>query len=97
VALTVAFDCDGTLLNLDGDPKYKVLDLLRWFLENSDAEVIIWSGGGTDYAKTVIRRLGLAGRVRVGNKFCQPVDIAVDDMGDMIAPDKLQAKVIIRV
>lgn len=56
--MIVAFDCDGTLQTLEDKPNYHVIDLLRWFIANGD-KIIIWSGGGHDYAERVARRLGL--------------------------------------
>lgn len=93
--MLVAFDIDGTLIDAVDKPRQDVLDLLKWF-QSHNCEVVVWSGGGLDYVKTWISRLGLT-NVRVGRKFVDSVDIAVDDMGDEITSDKLKAKVIIKV
>jgi phosphoserine phosphatase len=83
--MIVAFDVDLTLTNYDNSPNYEVIDILRWFLRNGD-RVIIWSGGGFDYAKSCAERLGLYG---LKNVMCSmkhlpaaqklKVDIAFDD------------------
>lgn len=82
VHMTIAFDVDGTLIGQtfvdENVPKYKTLDLLRWFLDNGDT-VYVWSGGGVDYAKRWAEKLGLDERCKVIAKGSIPVDIAVDD------------------
>ena|SRR3990167_3973136 len=55
--LNVAFDVDGTLIDLDNMPNYPVIDLLRWF-ESQHHRVFIWSGGGCDYARHWADKLG---------------------------------------
>jgi hypothetical protein len=55
---TIAFDVDYTLINKDNTPNYEVLDLLRWFIRNGD-RIVVWSGGGTDYASHWVDKLGL--------------------------------------
>lgn len=54
--MKVAFDCDGTLLGYDGKLRDEVCRLLIGFL-NTPAEVIVWSGGGKQYAQGVWRRV----------------------------------------
>ena len=82
--LAVAFDVDDTLIrwekNGEAVPKYFVIDLMRWFLAAADTKVIMWSGGGVDYARRWAERLGVANDVIVVEKGSVPVDIAVDDM-----------------
>lgn len=78
-----AFDVDGTLLNLDRTPNYGVIQLAQWFIENGDL-VVVWSGGGKEYAEQVGRKLGFGDSVSYHPKtketaeFIQP-DIAFDD------------------
>ena len=74
--MRVAFDCDGTLIDLKNKPRHEVIDLFR-ALEALGAEMIIWSGGGVEYAERVRDRLGL--EARVIPKGTIVVDIAVDD------------------
>ncbi len=94
---TIAFDVDGTLINMKNAPKYWVIELLLWFKE-AEWDIIIWSGGGVDYAQMVVRKLGLEEIVRVVPKGSEKVDIAVDDMADgEYNIDQSLAKVIIKV
>lgn len=69
--MRVAFDIDDTLWKVEGEvgtyhqvPDYDLIQVLRWFAANGD-EVIVWSAGGMDYAKTIVRNLGLEGLVTV--------------------------------
>lgn len=55
--MRVAFDCDGTLVNLDGTLRDEVCRLLIAFLSSGGFKVIVWSGGGKDYAQSVWRRV----------------------------------------
>lgn len=80
--MTIAFDIDGTLVNLDDTPNEKVIALLRWFFENGD-RVIVWSGGGEGYARQWANKFDLPYyRALAKNKENArewDVDIAVDD------------------
>lgn len=54
------FDVDGTLINEDTQHHstialLRVLVLQKW----KNVDVIVWSGGGKQYAETIGRRLGL--------------------------------------
>jgi phosphoserine phosphatase len=80
----VAFDVDLTLLNADRTPKYGVIQIAKWFIQNGNSLVIIWSGGGKDYAEQVGRKLGFGDTVSYHAKtketaeFLSP-DITFDD------------------
>lgn len=96
---TVAFDIDLTLIDAGFRPRYHVIALMKWFVDNGNT-VHVWSGGGLDYCETWILKLGLDvwGVTALPSKFCIPVDIAVDDMADSInAANQKNAKVIIKV
>src|SRR3990167_1906826 len=65
--MIVAWDCDGTLIvpvvttdNLGGldMPNYEVIAIYRWF-QSQGHRMIIWSGGGVDYARMWAEKLGL--------------------------------------
>ena len=95
--MKIAFDIDDTLIipavatNLPADtPNYELINVYRWFQKQGHT-MILWSGGGVDYAKTWGEKLGLAPfEVRVKEKN-EDIDIAFDDcMVDL-------AKVNIRV
>ena len=75
--MKISFDIDGTLISND-KPRYHVIDLMRWFIDEGH-EVFVWSGGGTDYALHWVQKLGLDIAVKVITKGSVKVDIAVDD------------------
>lgn len=77
----VAFDVDGTLIEQIGEkedtPRYHVIQLFKLF-ESLGCEMIIWSGGGVDYADRWAQKLGLDAKII--EKGSIKVDIAFDDM-----------------
>jgi len=77
---TVAFDVDGTLIKQgvmsEDTPRYEVIQLFK-LLESFGCEMYVWSGGGIDYAKRWVEKLGLDAHV-VAKKSFTP-DIAIDD------------------
>lgn len=83
--LVVSFDIDDTLIvpsvatGFSRDtPNYETILIYKWF-QNQDCYMIIWSGGGIDYAKTWADKLGLkVDEFRVKQKY-NDVDIAIDD------------------
>ncbi len=54
----VIFDVDDTLVDINGRPRYEVIDLLR-NLARFGVMIGVWSGGGADYARHNVERLGL--------------------------------------
>ena len=86
MTFTVAFDVDGTLISeVDDSPNWPMIDLLRQFHANG-ATVVVWSGGGTDYAEMWVRRLNLGAfvaEVIVKSAWLKHgvfvVDLAIDD------------------
>jgi hypothetical protein len=63
--MIIAFDVDDTLIvpsvatGFDRDtPNYDVIMLYRWF-QSQGHTMVIWSGGGKDYAEGWAGRLGL--------------------------------------
>jgi len=96
--MKIAFDVDGTLINSHDEPRHEVIDLFRWFQKNivTPLDLIIWSGGGIEYAQHWANKLGL--KARIAKKFCEEVDIAIDDALDGEVPElNRKAKIIIRV
>lgn len=86
----IAFDIDGTLIGfLKDEPQYDTINLLKWFAERPEKyNVIVWSGGGRDYALRVVERLGLSSFVNqvmakpVGSerkRLLGSIDICFDD------------------
>ena len=56
--MIVAFDVDGTLIDYEDNPRHTIIDLLKRHSEQGDY-VIVWSGGGKEYAQRWVTRLGL--------------------------------------
>jgi hypothetical protein len=81
----IAFDVDDTLIipsiatSSDIDtPNYETIALFRWFQAQGN-RMIVWSGGGVDYAKMWANKLGLFPcEIRVKQKT-DDIDIAFDD------------------
>ena len=95
--MRIAFDCDYTLIGENNEPRYEVIDLFRWF-EKQGWEMIIWSGGGIDYAKHWAEKLGL--KAKIIAKCSEKVDICIDDEMDEGALDNeldKTAKIVIKV
>ena len=90
--LLVAFDVDDTLIvpavatGFDRDvPNYETIAVYRWF-QAQGCTMVIWSGGGEDYARMWAGKLGLTADYYVDKHFAQahPLllgkpDIAFDD------------------
>lgn len=68
----VAFDVDGTLIqNVNPDtrvhgkpdnddvPNVEIINMLMLFSRFKNVKIVVWSGGGKQYAETWGRRLGL--------------------------------------
>lgn len=55
--MIICFDVDGTIINMDNTPRYEIIDYLRLFLRDGN-RIIIWSGGGQDYARNWADKLG---------------------------------------
>lgn len=92
--LKIAFDVDDTLIVptvalpkikhesgamfLDGVPNYPVIEVYRFF-KGQGHHMIVWSGGGIDYATRQAEKLGLEpDEVRLKSKG-EDIDIAFDD------------------
>ena len=76
--IQVAFDVDGTLISLKDDtPRYEIIEKFLMF-EELGCHMIIWSGGGIDYAEHWAKKLGL--KAQIIEKASIIPDIIVDDM-----------------
>lgn len=75
----IAFDVDGTLIDLFDNTRQEVVDKLMEHQANGD-EVYIWSGGGLDYARTIARRLSLEDVPVIRKEKNDRIDICYDDM-----------------
>jgi phosphoserine phosphatase len=93
--MKIAFDVDGTLIvrgSYSGSrdvPNYSVIDVFRWFLVQGH-DMIIWSGGGTEYANAWSEKLGLPARIIA--KGSENVDIAFDDCDVSLATINIKIK-----
>lgn len=90
--MIIAFDVDGTLINFDNTPNHEVIDLMRWFYRNGD-RIIVWSGGGVDYARHWVEKLGLAHMVTevVYKDKGFNIDLAIDD--EIVELGKINLKI----
>lgn len=52
-----AFDVDGTLITYSDKPRWDVIDTLRHL--SKFGTILVWSGGGKDYAEQWVRKLHL--------------------------------------
>ncbi len=79
----IAFDVDGTLETYNNKPRWEVIDLMRNF-HKLGHRIVVWSGGGKDYAEQKVRELKLTEFVdacydKLDAKDRCPADIAFDD------------------
>ena len=75
--MRISFDVDGTLIRKtrNGDaPRYDIIQMLL-FYESLGHTVFVWSGGGEDYARMWVDKLGLPDSVRVIGKKADTYDI----------------------
>lgn len=90
--LIIAFDVDGTLVGKDSW-NTDIIDLLKLLSSKmKNTKVIVWSGGGKDYAEMWVRRMGLEKFVdscysKVGYNGPR-VDIAFDDIHEFNLAEK---------
>ena len=90
--IIVAFDCDGTLIsNTNGLGREKlnidVYHMLMLFSKMKNTKVIVWSGGGKEYAEQIVAKYGLYqyveacyGKQEYAETIHGHVDICFDDM-----------------
>jgi phosphoserine phosphatase len=77
--IRVAFDVDGTLIDICQDvPKYDNIALFKHF-ERLDCDMFIWSGGGIDYAQHWMNKLGLEATIINKEESINFIDICFDD------------------
>lgn len=96
--MKIAFDVDDTLiipsiaLGFEQDiPNYNTIDLYHWFQEQGHY-MIIWSGGGVDYAKHWANKLGLEANEYPMKEFREDIDIAFDDCEVNLATINIKVK-----
>lgn len=104
--MKIAFDVDDTLIvpaiamedephpyigNYGAVPNYPVISLYKWF-QSQGNEIIIWSGGGIDYAKTWGEKLGLNPFTVWIKAKSDDIDIAFDDCDVDLAKINVKVK-----
>ena len=101
--MKIAFDVDDTLIvprivtGLDVDtPNYDNIAIFNWF-RLQGAYMIIWSGGGKDYAEMWAKKLGLRAdeyRDKSTNEesFDESIDICFDDCDVKLAKVNVKVK-----
>ena len=80
--ITIAFDVDGTLLKSDDSANENTRTLLRILSEMPDTRIIVWSGGGSEYARMMAKRIHVdhwVDECATKDGFINP-DITFDDM-----------------
>ena len=96
----IAFDVDDTLIipaiatGLDRDtPNYPVIMMYLWFQQQGNY-MIIWSGGGQDYAKMWAEKLGLKADeiIAKDTRLKDEIDIAFDDSDIELAKVNIKVK-----
>ena len=88
--IIIAFDVDGTLIKNGGAYKDisnpRIVELLKTLASFKNIKIVVWSGGGKDYAQRWVRLLGVEDSVwRVASKTEWKeikADIAIDDIQD---------------
>ena len=94
--ITIAFDIDGTILNNEGilpetpvhlRPKtpvnLEIVMLMQIMAKMKNTRILVWSGGGKEYAESIVRQYGLERLVDkcYGKETCEEnVDICFDDV-----------------
>jgi beta-phosphoglucomutase-like phosphatase (HAD superfamily) len=84
--ITIAFDVDGTLIDTNGFMNIGVVNLLILLRGFKNVRIVVWSGGGADYARHHAERLGIDKHIhKFAGKLDSPrlePDIAIDDIQD---------------
>lgn len=89
--IIIAFDVDGTLITNTGNvmpdvSNRRIVDLLKILSTFKNIRIVVWSGGGKEYAERWVRLLGIEECVwRVASKTEWKeinADIAIDDIQD---------------
>lgn len=102
--ITIAFDIDGTILNNEGIPpntpphlrpktplNLEAVMLLQILSKMKNTRIIVWSGGGKEYAEDIVRMYGLERSVDrcYGKEACEEkIDICFDDVHACVLADK---------
>ena len=86
--LPIYIDIDGTLTdcpNAGGRPIEERIEAIRQIIDSGQQAVVIWSGGGTDYATQFAKNHGLTGAICIGKP-----SMIVDDNPDIRPRDRMR-------
>lgn len=98
--LIIAFDIDGTLISNSSGLGQERLNLLTFTMmeclsKMKNTTIIVWSGGGKDYAEQIVKKYGLTPYVsrcyakqEYDESIDGKVDIAFDDQHEFSLADK---------
>lgn len=89
--LIIAFDVDGTLVSSDDVPSFQMINTLQVLSKlTKNVRIVVWSGGGKEYAEMWGRRLGLDEYVwkYMAKDRTFHTDIAFDDQQAFALADK---------
>lgn len=89
--LIIAFDVDGTLVSEDDVPSFQMINTLQVLSKlTKNVRIVVWSGGGKEYAEMWGRRLGLDEYVwkYMAKDRTFHTDIAFDDQQAFALADK---------
>ena len=97
--LRIAFDVDDTLVvpavvtGTTEVPNYEIIEIYRWF-QGQGHHMIIWSGGGKDYAEMWARKLGLEADEIIVKTVdrAEEIDLAFDDSDIKLAKVNVKVK-----
>ena len=96
--MIIAFDVDDTLIipavayGLTQDvPNYENIAIFRWFQQQGH-NMIVWSGGGIDYARMWANKLGLEPCTIREKTKSEHIDIAFDDCDVDLAKVNVKVK-----
>lgn len=79
--LLVGWDVDGTLIDQDDKPRKDIIQLVH--LLEPYCDILVWSGGGQQYAEMWGNRLNLPESVIYASKTANYYpDVAFDDSSD---------------
>ena len=98
--IIIGFDVDGTLIsNANGLGKehlnIDIFNLMVLLSKVRNTRIIVWSGGGKDYAEQIVSKYGLSkfvdgcyGKMEYDESIDGKVDIAFDDIPETLLGDK---------
>lgn len=96
----IAFDIDGTLISNENGLGCEKLNLQAYSLmvllyNLKNTRIIVWSGGGKEYAEQIVKKYGLSkyveqcyGKHEYDETIDGKVDIAFDDQHEFNLADK---------